>query len=99
MNILKAALLESPHAVLDRFLFRLLWCSVGAAVALAVLRDVRSQMWFLICAIIGVSSLGAIADSYRLKHPHVSEWRLRLLMAAVIFLTLVAYFHIRFGTK
>ncbi len=99
MKILKAAPLESRHSVLDRFLFRLLWCSAGAVVAFAVLRDVRSQMWFLICAVIGVSSLGAIADSYRLKHPHVNEWRLLLLMAVAILLTLIAYFQIRFGMK
>ncbi len=97
MNILKAAPLESRRAVLDRFLLRLLWCSVGAAAALAVLKDVRSQWWFLICALIGICSLGAIADFYRLKHPHVRELRLSLLMAAVIFLTLTAYFQIRFG--
>lgn len=67
MNILKAEPLESRRALLDRFLFRLLWCSVGAVVAFAIVTDVRSQIWFLIGAIIAVSSLGAIVDSWRLK--------------------------------
>lgn len=94
MSFLKAAPLGSRHAVLDRFVFRLLWCSVGLVVALAILPNVRSQIWFLIGAIIAVSSLGAIVDSYRLQHPQVSMLRLWALMAAVIGLTFWAYFFI-----
>ena len=92
MNFWKAAPLETRGAVVDRFLFRFLWCSVGAAVTLAVLRDIRSQIWFLTCAVIGVSSLGAIVDLYRLRHPQVSVRRLRVVLAAVIVLALAAVF-------
>ena len=95
MNIFRAEPLESRHAVLNRFLFRLLWCSVGAAVAFAILRNVRNQMWFLICAVIAISSLGTIVDSYRLKHPQLSVQRPRVLIGVVIGLVFIAYLFMR----
>lgn len=99
MNILKAEPLESRRAVLDRFLFRLLWCSVGAAGAFAILANVRDQIWFLIVSIIAVSSLGAIVDSYRLKNPQVSVLRLYILLAVVISLALWAYVFVVGGMR
>jgi hypothetical protein len=95
LNVLKAMPLEARGAVLGRFLFRLLWCSVTAAVAFAIFPRESFQVWFMIGAIIAVSSLGAIVDSYRLEHPEVSVKLLWVLMAVVIGLACWGYFFIR----
>jgi threonine/homoserine/homoserine lactone efflux protein len=95
MDVLKAAPLESPNAVLHRFLFRILWCSVGVAVGLALFANLREQIWFLACAVLAVSSIGALMDSYRLRHPRANVQLLRVMGGVLIGFGLVAYFSIR----
>ena len=66
MNIWKASPLKDKDSLLQRFLLRLIWCSVGAVIAILLDRDDTALLIVLPVLVIFISTLGLIIDSLRL---------------------------------
>jgi len=75
MNIWKASPLQSGQDVIARFLFRLLWCSIGLVIGLVLWGDEFSSIWIFIPLTILVPCFGAGLDLYRLKNTKHSVGR------------------------
>ena len=69
MNFWKAEPLKDYKSVFSRFFFRLIWCSVGGTLTYIFFFYFLQKSLFLVTAafVIGISTLGAVCDIWRLK--------------------------------
>ena len=69
MNFWKAEPLKDYKSVFSRFFFRLIWCSVGGILTSLFFFYFLQKSLFLFMAacVIGISTLGAVCDIWRLK--------------------------------
>lgn len=66
MDVWKAVPLKDKKSIVERFFFRLLWCSVGAVFGFLFIGQSRVLLITLPLFVIIISVLGAIVDNFRL---------------------------------
>ena len=70
MNFWKAEPLKDYKSVFSRFFFHLIWCSVGGTLTSlfsSYVLSSKNHFLFMAACVIGISTLGAVCDIWRLK--------------------------------